>query len=44
LGLGPTIGSAVFEYLEYKGTMYLFGVLNLGAMIFAIIFIPGIFN
>ena len=28
LGLGPAIGSAVYDYLDYRGTMYMFGLLN----------------
>jgi len=33
LGMGPTIGSVVYKYLEYEGTMYFFGALNLAAML-----------
>ena len=29
LGLGPLIGSAVYPYIKYEGTMYFFGCLNL---------------
>ena len=40
LGLGPMLGSAVYPLLEYEGTMYFFGALNLTIMILCIIFIP----
>jgi MFS family permease len=40
LGLGPMIGSAVYPYLKYDGTMYFFGGLNVIVMIICIFFIP----
>ena len=39
-GIGPFIGSLVFKYLDYDGTMYLFGFLNIFAFFLCWIFIP----
>lgn len=44
LGLGPTIGSVVFKYLQYEFTMYFFGVLNLVALVICFWLIPGVLN
>lgn len=44
LGLGPMLGSAVYPLLEYEGTMYFFGALNLTIMILCIFFIPNQLN
>lgn len=44
LGLGPLIGSAVYPYIKYEGTMYFFGCLNLITMILSAIFIPSSLN
>jgi hypothetical protein len=40
LGIGPSIGSAMFSYLEYAGTMYLFGFFDLIGMLICIFCIP----
>ena len=44
LGLGPTIGSVFYSYLEYAGTMYLFAGLDGLGMLVCIFFIPGALN
>jgi len=44
LGLGPLIGSIVYDSLEYEGTMYLFALLLITVIILCAIFIPGKFN
>jgi len=44
LGIGPIIGSAVYEYLSYEGTMYLFAFFDIVALIICFIFIPSFFN
>ena len=44
LGLGPTIGSVFYSYLEYAGTMYLFAGLDGLGMLVCIIFIPSALN
>jgi len=44
LGLGPMLGSAVYPLLDYEGTMYFFGVLNLIIMVMCVFFIPSELN
>ena len=44
LGLGPTIGSAVYTYLDYEGTMYLYCAFTVVALITCIAFIPDVLN
>lgn len=44
LGLGPLVGSAIYPYLAYEGTMYFFGCLNFITMIMSAIFIPNALN
>lgn len=44
LGLGPMIGSAVYNSLEYEYTMYMFGVLNALAMFTCAFAIPSELN
>ena len=44
LGLGPMIGSAVYPYLNYEGTMYFFGGMNLIVMLICVFFIPSQLN
>jgi hypothetical protein len=40
LGLGPTIGSIVYKFLKYEGTMYFFGGLNFFGLIICSFLIP----
>ena len=44
LALGPIICSVVYNSLQYEGTMYLFGVIDLIALVVCFTFIPGVFN
>lgn len=44
LGLGPFLGSLVYSTLDYQGTIYLFGFLNLFGVILAFILIPNELN
>ena len=44
LGMGPTIGSVVYKYLEYQGTMYFFGLLNLAGLLVCWWAIPSALN
>lgn len=44
LGLGPFIGSIVYESLLFKGTMFLFGGLNAIAMVLCYLCIPSALN
>ena len=44
LGLGPTIGSILYGYLDYEGTMYVYGVFNIIALAACILFIPASLN
>jgi len=44
LGLGPFVGSLVYDSLNYQGTIYVFGFLNLFALILAFIMIPSELN
>ena len=44
LGLGPLLGSAVYPYLDYEGTMYLFGCLNLSGVLLCVALIPSELN
>lgn len=44
LGLGPSLGSAVYSFLKYKNTMYMFGFLNLAGLIACFIGIPASLN
>jgi len=44
LALGPALGSVVYGFLEYDGTMYFFGVLNTVAMLCCWFFIPNELN
>jgi len=44
LGLGPFLGSLVYSNLQYQGTIYLFGFLNLFGVILAFILIPSELN
>merc|ERR1711939_162444 len=44
LGAGPFIGSLVYNRLEYEGTIYLFGALNLFALILCCIMLPSELN
>ena len=40
LGIGPTLGSAVYGTLQYANTMYFFGVINLIGMFACILMLP----
>ncbi len=40
LGIGPSIGSAVYGNLHFAGTMYLFAFFDFIGMIICIVFIP----
>lgn len=42
--LGPLIGSSVYDTLQFDGTLYLFGGLNLLGLITCIVLIPGQLN
>jgi len=44
LGVGPLLGSVVYPYLDYAGTMYAFGALNLLTMIYCYCKIPNALN
>jgi len=44
LGIGPTLGSVVYEYLDYAGTMYMFGGLNFAALVTCYFLIPNELN
>ena len=44
LGLGPFLGSLVYGSLGYEMTIYMFGFLNLFALILSYIMIPNILN
>lgn len=44
LGLGPAIGSIFDKQVGYAWTMYIFGFLNLAAMIVCFFFIPNELN
>ena len=44
LGLGPTLGSIVYNKLDYEGTMYMFGCLNFVTMLICILLIPSELN
>lgn len=44
LGLGPTVGSIVYSYLDYEGTMYFFGFINLLGVFFCWALIPDCLN
>ena len=44
LGLGPFLGSAVFSRLDYAGTMYFFGGVNVVGLVMCIIAIPSELN
>lgn len=44
LGIGPLVGSALYGPLEYHGTMYFFGGLNVFTMIMCWIVIPNSLN
>ena len=44
LGLGPSIGSFVYGYLGYAGTMYLFAGLNGFATVLCVFLIPNALN
>ena len=42
--MGPIIGSIVFDQLQYIGTMYMFGILDILTLFVCIVFIPNILN
>jgi len=44
LGMGPTIGSIVFKFMDYQYTMYFFGFLNLFGLIVCYFLIPSVLN
>lgn len=44
LGIGPLVGAALYGPLEYSGTMYFFGGLNIFTMVMCAIFIPKSLN
>lgn len=44
LGMGPVIGSAVYGFLNYDGTMYFFALCDLIATFLCIFLIPGSLN
>lgn len=44
LALGPALGSVVYTYLDFDGTMYFFGVLNAISMICCFFMIPNSLN
>lgn len=44
LGLGPVIGSFVYNSIKFTNTMYLFGGLNAFAMLVCLCVIPGELN
>lgn len=44
IGLGPTIGSFVYKYLDYSGTMYFFAGLNLLGVLMCYVFLPSELN
>lgn len=44
LGLGPIIGSFLFRFLKYEGTMYMFGGLCLFATVLCSYLIPDAIN
>lgn len=44
LGMGPTIGSIVYSFMKYEGTMYFFGFVNLLGAVLCHIMIPKSFN
>ena len=44
LALGPALGSVVYGFLQYSGTMYFFGALNTCAMLCCYFFIPSELN
>lgn len=44
LGMGPTVGSVVYSYVEYDGTMYFFGMVNLIGVLVCFLFIPNSLN
>lgn len=44
LGMGPTVGSVVYSYVNYDGTMYFFGVINLVGVLICFLLIPGSLN
>ena len=43
-GLGPFIGSLVYKELQFAGTMYLFGSLNLLTIIICVFSLPNQLN
>lgn len=44
LGLGPMLSALVFKYLQYAGTMYLFGILNLAGTLLCVCLLPSELN
>jgi MFS family permease len=44
LSLGPAMGSVVYPYLNYSGTMYFFGLTNILAMTIVYYWIPDSLN
>lgn len=44
LGLGPFLGSLIYNSLKYQGTIYVFGGLNLFALILTFVLIPSELN
>jgi len=44
LGMGPTIGSAVYKFLDYEGTMYFFTALNVCGLLICLFLIPNVLN
>lgn len=44
LGMGPTVGSIVYSFLKYEGTMYFFGMVNLLGVLLCYFLIPASLN
>ena len=44
LGMGPVVGSLFYSFLDYEGTMYLFGLCDAIATFLCICLIPSILN
>jgi len=44
LGLGPAIGGFAYDYLDYKGTMYMFALIDLLCLVVCYFMISNKFN
>ena len=40
IGIGPMLGSLFYEQLGFKGTMYMFGFINVGALAVCVVLLP----